>query len=147
MSITSRLFIIGLGAVLVGIAGVVTTALMVPDPGSRFTGQEASAELMAIRSAQRCLENPIERLAIQKLTVQSLQRDLESTREAAANESTQRVTGEGIPSLTEHRAGDLGITNAPTFSAKVTAYSWFDIPVSHVSVSGSGRTPGNCRRV
>lgn len=127
---------------LSGIAGFVTTELVVPDIASKFSGDEISAAQTALQSATRCLENPLQRLTIQKFDVRFLERE-----EIAAHPTLPKRTDRIALSRTLALRGSDAADSAALFRAEVVAYTWFAVPVSTIAVHGSGLdTPGDCSR-
>lgn len=128
---------------LSGIIGFVTTELVVPDFASKFSGEETAAAQTALRSAKRCLENPLQRLTIQKFDVRSLEREKTSGQHPTLSTRTDRVPS----SLTLARNGCDATDSKIAFSAEIVAYTWFAVPVSTIAVRGSGLdSPGDCSR-
>lgn len=134
-----RVYVVPLALLLTGAAGYAVTETAIPDDATRWTGEEHVAADLAVHTALRCLDNPLQRLLIQKLYVRSLR--------VSDGTSTTSVPGEWAndspPALSRP---DLHVRGEEQyFIAEVIGYTLFALPVVSVETTGGRYWPGNCR--
>lgn len=143
-----RLLILFTGiAVLLGTTGFLTTETVVPDYPSHFSGVNKVTAAKALKYAHFCIDNPIERLVIQKLSVASLKLEEPVAERAATQVKLGANKQEARSSLSIGPDGNGARALQPIYQARILAYTIFAIPVSTILVWGNETNFSSCSKI
>ena len=128
--------------------GYFITELAVPDYPKQFSEDNKFLVHDALQTTKAFLDNPIERVLIQKYQIVSLK----------FKYSTKRKKGTKNDSLDHKKNGPRILYNVipkgfpvnllhSKYTVKIRAYTLFAIPVTTVSVNGEGPYAGSCKRL